>query len=446
MKLDHQFDKLIRDKLKFHQTEVPEHLWEKIEVQLPRKSNKFIFTLAGIMTISFTLILFYIRMSDAGQPTRRVEYNFRTMLPSEKFASAQINAKKPIPLGENQQELATIKSNIDISHQTKNTGTLYTDNISSSIGVNQTETKFNSSTPINQFEADKLNIIDPKVNLTIPELHKPANIQSLFGHFNTQNRVKYKNKDACLVQFDGYRKKYFLELVNSVDLPVKHLSAMGDDQIKYINARKSTENVFLSFSTGFRAGLAITRNLEIMAGGQFSQINEQFDYTDPESSQTKIIIIKSYVKNSMGETIDSVITQQTIHIPGTHTYKIQNHYRFIDLPIVLGYQIFSKRRFSVFANTGIIANLKFMQKGAILDDDAITISKFNENQPNNIFLENAGFSSYTGINIKYALSPGLQISLEPNLRHQFSSLTNDDYPALQKYTTIGVQGGLRFIF
>jgi hypothetical protein len=63
-----------------------------------------------------------------------------------------------------------------------------------------------------------------------------------------------------------------------------------------------------------------------------------------------------------------------------------------------------------------------------------------------LFLSNAGFSSYTGLNIKYALSPGLQISLEPNLRHQFSSLTNDDYPVAQKYTTFGIQGGMRFVF
>lgn len=446
MKLEHQFDKVIRDKLKFYQAETSDNIWEKIESQLPGKKNRLIFSLAGIMTISFTLILLYLRITDAGQSAKLPEYNVPTVLPSEKIASEIIITDKSLSLSENNQLLKNKYNNGEFYEQQQNRKLTHTDFTDTDIILKQESIKENAAASETPAEISDQKICSSFSELAIPLLNNATILPSVLDQFYVENREKHKNKDACLIQFDGYRKKYFFEILNSLDLPLKHLKAIGEDQIEYINARKSTEDVLLSFSTGFRAGMTITRNLEIMTGGQFSQINEQFDYTDPESSQTKIIIIKSYVKNNMGETIDSVITQQTIQIPGTHTYKIQNYYRFIDVPVVLGYQIFSKRRFSVFANAGVIANLKFMQKGAILDDDAVTISKFSENKPNDLFLSNAGFSSYTGLSIKYALSPGLQISLEPNLRHQFSSLTNDDYPVAQKYTTFGIQGGIRFVF
>ncbi len=447
MKLENQFDKVIRDKLKFHQTEPPEYIWEKIEIQLPGRNYKNIFSLVGILTISFTFTLLFLRLSDLRHPVMMAKNELSTLNASKKIGSIQSNAIQPSNLSKIYHQNSKKRYNPNtFIFQAALMNEFYPKYMDSNKSLDQIDSSLSSKALNAQPEKTGPNTASNYLDQNISKLSIPEKIESVFGRYISENYGKYKTKNACLIQFDAYKKKYFIEIFNSLDVPIKHLSGIGDDQLKYIHARKNTESLSLAFSAGFRTGLTISRDLEIMAGGQFSQINEQFDYTDPESSQTKTIIVKSYIKNSTGETIDSITTQQTIQIPGTQTYKIQNYYRFIDIPVVLGYKIFSKRRFSVFANAGVIANIKFMQKGAILDDDAVTISKFNENQTNNVFLRNSGFSSYTALNIKYALSSGLQLSLEPNLRHQFSSLTNDDYPIEQRYTVLGIQGGLRFIF
>ncbi|MBC7884524.1 MAG: hypothetical protein H7X99_03570, partial [Saprospiraceae bacterium] len=244
--------------------------------------------------------------------------------------------------------------------------------------------------------------------------------------------------DTQDISLDGYI---------SHDYTSRHLSLKSGGSSSYLDMRNQTEHGNYSFSAGIRFGYNISYRWNLHTGLNYSQINEKFEYTDPESNQTRIITIKDYIYQN-GKIVDSIITEELIIVPGTSKLKVYNKYRTLDIPILARYTLLANNKFSLSAISGLYINLTQSQKGMFLSPDESTPVAFTKGTEEGIktFKNQLGISVYAGVSLAYHLTSSLDLLLEPNARIQTESMTLDSYPLSQRYNTFGMTTGIRYKF
>ncbi|MBK8854323.1 MAG: hypothetical protein IPN10_09520 [Saprospiraceae bacterium] len=99
-----------------------------------------------------------------------------------------------------------------------------------------------------------------------------------------------------------------LDVYYGNDIPLRSMRARESAFTNLVNKRKETETPLYSYSLGARLGFRMSEKFNIYTGAHFSRINEKFEYTDPESSQTKVVKTTLYIKDSAGNIKDSTFT------------------------------------------------------------------------------------------------------------------------------------------
>lgn len=215
----------------------------------------------------------------------------------------------------------------------------------------------------------------------------------------------------------------------------------------YLKMRRNTESPNLSYSLGVRLGYSIGYRWNLMAGLNFTKINESFEYVDPESISTRIIITKDYTIVN-GVKVDSVVREEVVEIPGTEKMYINNTYKTLDLPIMARYIIAAPGKYSISAIGGAMVNLAFTTKGKIISpytnnpDDITTGTPFAQNT----FKTNIGATLIGGFSFAYFLSPSVDVLLEPTVKFQPTFLNYAEFPVRQRYINVGLAAGFRFRF
>lgn len=464
------FDKEIKDKLQFHSVDVPDDMWDRIEAGLPKNKRKrrffggyltaavSLFLVLGIS--SYTLFINKNQLDPSKYPSINHTLNSNTSVESnEKF---QVNSS--ISNEGDFSDLTQLfpSKSISISFLLKNTN-LLSQNNSYVSPLNHLAVKILSQkTPYSIIKNSKLDnsvnnvsiqdmqaetVINVNANqditpLTILQTIPTAKLYS--NEVSNLNFKKTKEPEECL-RLNKVKIKAFADLYYSNDLPIRNIESKSENFNTYVRQREETEKVQYSFSAGLRIGMGITNKINLMTGAQYSQINEKFEYTDPESSQTKVITTKFYIKDINGNIVDSTSSEETVVIPGTLSYKINNVFRAIDIPFILGYQIYDSKKINLYANIGAYANMSFSQKGMVLSPNNSTALNL-ANPQNNIYISDLGFSTYLGLAMTYNIDPKLSILVEPTMRNHLKSITLKDHPTSHSYTILGISTGVRMIF
>ena len=260
-------------------------------------------------------------------------------------------------------------------------------------------------------------------------------------------KSKFQPKDQIICpSYKPGGKKKSVDFYVSHDYAPKSISAGTVENIPYENARRDTEHSLYSFSAGVRIGYQISDKWTLQSGMNYSQINERFQYIDPESNQTREITIKDYIYQN-GKIVDSVINTQTVTIPGDTQIKINNHYRTFDIPILGKYTILESKRFSISAVAGVYLNIVSATKGMILDNDGKSVINISESSDRKeVFKSNVGLSTFGALSIAYHISPSIDLFADPNARFQTRSITSETYPLSQRFNTYGLLTGVRYNF
>jgi len=461
------FDKEIKDKLQFHSVDVPDDMWDRIEAGLPKNKRKKRY-LGGYLNAAVALFLVlgissYTVFISKNQLDSSINYDS--------------NSNESVELIEKSHGNSSISNGADFStliqlfqsNNLSNSSLIKNYNFSSknksyvipfspfgvkSLHQNATYSNIKNSKMDNlvnnvnnqhiQFET--VTNINAKHDIISPiTLLQATPITSLYSkQVSNLNFKKTKEPEECL-RLNKVKIKAFADLYYSNDLPIRNIESKSDNFNSYVRQREATEKVQYSFSAGLRIGMGLTNKINLMTGAQYSQINEKFEFTDPESSQTKVITTKFYIKDINGNIVDSTSTEETVVIPGTLSYKINNVFRAIDIPFILGYQIYDSKKINLYANIGAFANMSFTQKGMVLNPNNSTTLNLANSQ-NNIYVSDLGFSSYLGLAMTYNIDPKLSILVEPTMRKHLKSITLKDHPTSHSYTILGISTGVRMIF
>jgi hypothetical protein len=442
-------EKMFRNKLEHHSVDVPDGAWDKISSRLPEQKQSFrmwwtIVSATLLIFASYTSYTFFTdKQNELDKTSEYADLPFATDI---KAGVIKMNEHK------NDAALASeliVSVNVNNVKKTSTEETITSESAQTSI-INSEDSGNASS--FENIAVEAMNT--PEEGIYHRESHEP---NSISNHLNNRKLAysssirlempfaKEKPAKACPFVSDYQNKS--VDVYFSHDFPIKNLTSASAEFDGYKNMRQQTETTLFSFSAGARFGYNLGYKWNLHTGFNYSQINEKFEYIDPESNQTRIITIKDYVYTN-GKITDSIITEEQVIIPGTTKLKVYNKFRSFDIPVIGRYTILANKNFSLSAMAGIYINLSLTERGMILDlDNSTPVSiSGDQNSENDIYKSQLGLSGYGAISMAYHLTSSLDFLLEPNVRFQTESMTTADYPLQQSFNTYGISTGLRFKF
>ncbi len=248
------------------------------------------------------------------------------------------------------------------------------------------------------------------------------------------------NKDPKCARFGKWLKLYFYgDAYFSPDFAFRTLKPKGVDYFEYSQTREETESPGFSFSTGMRFSVVSNYGWAVRSGLVYSQINEKFDYQN--ESEQRITIVTQY--DEMG----NAIGQDTLIEFGARFKTTYNHYKMIDIPVIIGYEVNLKEKLTLSFNSGVYLNILSRQKGDFLSPNYQLVSFSSEEEnPYPAFKNRLNLSVYGSVGVMYGLTDRWQLMLEPHIRYYVDPLTNNNYMVEQSYFSTGLITGLRYKF
>ena len=242
--------------------------------------------------------------------------------------------------------------------------------------------------------------------------------------------------DPKCANFGNGSWSVYLDALLSPDLTFRQLQPRDPEFTEYVNTREETESNMYAFSGALRLSLVSDKGLALRTGLNFSQINERFSYIN--GSEEVIETINNYDQNG------NIISTDTIIKVGTRRKITQNHYRMLDIPFLLGYEL-SSNKLRVSVNGGAYLNLLFRQKGDFLSPHDLQPVRFDSSDPDAYpaFKQQAGLGWYGSVGFAYQVGHNLQLVVEPHFKVYPKSVTRDQYGVQQRYMTTGLFVGVR---
>lgn len=426
------FNKIFKTKLYHHVADVPEDLWSRIESKLPEEKRdlKPLWVMLSFVALFVSGLMTFLYFDGNGSVklhpnTDSININ-ETIAQHSQSKSSRLNTENLFST-QNKRRVAS-GEHVNFSTEVPTTSPVQ-QNESISETINEeidVDRYIQSSSAIGNIFAGKAlkhyhKIIVPTLKMESNNLVCPA--------------ISVKKMSRSVEGYFGH------------DINLRHLHSIATGMTEYVQMREKAENMSYSFSAGFRYNHQINERWSLLSGINYKQINERFQYIDPESNQTREITIKDYVYQN-GKIVDSIITKKTEVIPGDKKMDVKNKYRSVDIPLLASYKLYENRNLSLSTVTGVHINIISANKGLIFDTDNTKLLDISANSSTNqpVFKTWLGVSAYGSVNVSYKLSPVLDVFAEPNIRMQMSSITTNQYPLTQKYTTFGALTGMRYTF
>lgn len=271
-----------------------------------------------------------------------------------------------------------------------------------------------------------------------------ANQKALWQN-EAKNLQKSINKSIALSSVDCPSEKrngnhgLFVELFASPDIAFKKRSYKNSGALTYANRKDSTETNQLSFTVGMRLSKEIGEHMLFKTGLQYSQINERFDYRNENERNTTTVVTIRTITNPDGSTTtirDTSIVEQI----GYRVKTTYNHYRSIDIPILLGYEYVGEG-WKANLNGGAILNLSSWQEGAFLDTSYAPVSFAKTKSP--IFKSKTGVSLFGSISLIKTIGDRMDLFAEPYIKYSLKDLTASTSTFNERFHTMGMLLGIR---
>lgn len=234
----------------------------------------------------------------------------------------------------------------------------------------------------------------------------------------------------------------------SVDLYVapeyaaRQMVYSDDASMAYATQRNDTERYAFAWSAGFRASAHFRGGLALRSGLTYTDIMERFRTNDPDAEITRVITVKI---DTIFEGPSPVIKIDTLSIVeyGQRDKVDLNHYRFVDIPLIVGYEM-DRGRWFMSLNAGLLFNIATAQRGTILAMDGKPMSIDSDAADSrHPYRTRVGISFQMSLGLNYALAPRLHLILEPQFRVWLRPLNLPNYPIDQKYVNAGLAIGIR---
>ncbi|MBK6998317.1 MAG: hypothetical protein IPH31_26860 [Lewinellaceae bacterium] len=206
--------------------------------------------------------------------------------------------------------------------------------------------------------------------------------------------------------------------------------------------RKASEKTLEAFSVSLQYTYATKKGLLFRGGLDYRRLNEKFlvRYSEKE---TKIVTgVLTQTVNTSGQVISTTTGPKEVTTTTIYSNVAYNSYQFLNLPLGMGFQKMNKKSQWEIAG-GMDLNLWFHFNGTLYNayGEAVALSK---SKYPDVYKRNAGLGMWASYGYSRNLSRNIRWQLAAKVNLPFQQITSDQYPLIQKYYTIGLQGGLIF--
>ncbi|BAV08447.1 hypothetical protein SAMN05421788_11430 [Filimonas lacunae] len=487
---DKLFDNFIHDKLHNHSTPVSEGMWARIEEELKEdKEERKVFLFrrwywaAAILVLTLSSAAWlYMSASHTSEvtvatPSASNAASSSTFKGSTATGGTAINAGDADKIVSNDHS-STVSNHVPANSDNNTSGTAAQPN--QPTVYNNTDASHNASANIDNSEEKPAKATHnrlfqrrkPVTNPTDEESNTlynayQANKQvsatqeaTAFERFGTlpsaiavinnqqadyrtalqHNLEAQENKFTPIIRCPSVRNPVpndlYIEAYASPDMVFRSTSA-NNGASNYMVNRDSSLSLRTSFTAGVRISKALTENLLIKTGLQYSQINEDYKYKQENERKQVTVITTHTITDANGQTITVRDTSSYEQI-GYLQRNIKNRYRSIDIPVILSYE-WGNNNWRFATNGGAIINLRSWYSGEIPD----TLNQPVKNG-SGIYRNNIGIGLYAGFSIIKSINENTDLFAEPYFRYNLSDMTQKGQAFNQKFNTAGLSLGIRY--
>lgn len=458
--LEHYTDQLFREKLVDAVEPTQDHLWEGIVTALNKEQNKnriFSFGwiykfLVSLMILSLgALALYYFINKNSSKD----EQNKKELFKEASFIQDKNLTFESKTYNINESNNSLESNNFNVKNENKveqkedysqfsNVKKISNKKIKVYKAVNRNKEQImvrdfsvlGSANELNESKNNNANLINENQGLftgIISQLEKIDDKVSLIDYLaNSPKKMKLTEENPCFVKRETHNRYYF-DAYYTPEISQKRINSKSETSIKYANERNGSERYVNAYSFGLGGSIVFPMGLSLRTGVNFSTIKERFEFV--KERQTKSVIIK----NPQNEPIDT-ITEEII-IPG-HIY---NRYRFVDIPITVGYEI-NLADFKFAVNGGVGINVTTNHEGSVYGPDIMKLlSLKQENEAiASIYKKNVGLSIIGSFGLNYKINDRFMILAEPSIRYYVGSIAESSYALTHKYMQVGLIAGIRY--
>lgn len=444
MSKSHPIDELFHDKLKGYEMSPPMHLWDAID-EKRRPKGGFWWLKYGLLLVLGLLLLgavgFYLLQSGP-QPEQRVHHFPIPLADTEdKGGESKLGAEKDLA-----EKKAAQRSDRDLAQSKKTTifdthktGKTTRNDVSTNILTStppplspQRETQGLTKADVAP-EKEQLSAIAPAKERMAGAREQWSAISSLPGAepaLFPATSLKDQNPTWPVFSSNGNGVSYFLEAFGSPGFASQNLTPASENYAFLTDEVQAAQQNQTAVVFGIRLAAVNRKGWSLRTGVHYTQIKESFRFENhfPE--------IELIYDPGGGE-----VREDTIYVPSGRILNNNKEYTILDLPLILGYQK-RHQRWTFSAQAGPILNLSFQQKGTLINPNRQLISTQSP-EGQSAYRRRLGLNWYGSLGVHYEIQPGVHLMLEPYLRWQNRSFTEESFPIQQKYLTGGVSLGVR---
>ena len=468
-------ENFFREKLFNHTMPVREGLWDAIEAQLPAKKDQRIFPLFWFTLFSATLLGGVLMLGVFNQKhlNRQSAAPQQTSIADASNADTETQNAQQVSPSTNQsiQESNTTSSTDDIANtpslsNTKNNSTNQplSQKNNKSTGRNQNKPivkskSGTSSTSISLSSSMEGSSNSENTSSTVAAESSVSN-RSLSDHsiidFLPQQDVYLETEESEMTtlsllkpdpncyKFSGTGNKLVLsaDVFGGPGFSPKSYTHTENESSVYADARKVTENNQYAWTIGARVNLQHRSGFTGRIGINYTQVGDLFDYTDSLATQSTTVTDSFFAADG---TFLYTETSQKL-ILGTLIKKIHNTYKYVDIPLILGYEM-PMGRSTILVNAGPVFNLTSSHEGQILDPNLHPRS-ITEGDAGaiDVYKTNIGMSLYLGAGYLFPISDQFSGLIEPTFIYRLNPVTLDSYPLQEHRHYAGLNVGIRYHF
>ncbi len=221
----------------------------------------------------------------------------------------------------------------------------------------------------------------------------------------------------------------------------------GTESDIHFNLRESHESTLEGHRAGALLKFKVKSGFFLKAGLEVANINEKLEY---ESSVEEAITIENTIIRYeilpdgtevpvYGDIQGTIITNKK--------WLYYNQYRFIDVPVLVGYE-FRTNRWNVAVEGGVLINQSMRFSDGETSDPGSTFGMVS-GEPElsgDYYKSRTGLALQLGGGLGYSLSKSVTLWATPSLRHGLGSIGANDYELNQNYTSVNVLLGAELKF
>lgn len=460
------FEDIMKEKLYGAESTYSENMWANIKKQIPiaKKSNGRYYWMATFL-IAFSSMILMVQQypnwkveQEASNQVTEVEaldvskfilspsdlasrqlYSTSHLKPTlqspnlfleEKVLSTQASPLAPgVPTLANLESSELIPNQVSLANQTSFEQTALGDKF------------FGDKNIISETETGN-EVIAAKAPLyTLAKISK-FNIGLKIPTYNISDSRKIKDNDVHCEVLNGRQSRYYVTARHVNSYAFNNLNSKSPTAEEYMSSRFTSESKKYSFSDEVAFGLEYRSGLFVELGLRYDQINEKFNYLDPNArGETTVIVSDTVFTGGSSEVITDTITTE---LSGVREIVNNNHFRKISVPLSIGYEFPLNKKVSIAGRTGLVLNVWSKYEGKMFDENLDVVSIDDRQASNNPFFNKLVHSVSASAYLQYQMNKRMEFLVGLDGYQNIGSASFDSNPLDQKYSSLGIFVGTKY--